>query len=160
RVRLAPLLDGGGQERGLRGGTLNVPAIVGMGAAFEIAGAEGKAEAQRLRRLRDRFEAALHEHLPDVRINGAGARRLPQTSNITFPGTRAAPLMLALRDLAVSTGSACSSGSGRPSHVLKAMGLDDADALATIRFSLGRFTTEEEIEHAIRHTARAVAASR
>ena len=156
RVRLLPLIDGGGQEQGVRGGTLNVPGIVGMGAALEIAHAEQDADAARLEALRDRFEVALLENLPDVQINGQTAPRLPQTANVTFRGVEAAKLMLALRDLAVSTGSACSSGSGKPSPVLKAMGLSDEDALAAIRFSLGRFTTAGEIDYAIEHVVAAV----
>ncbi len=160
RVRLLPLIDGGGQERGLRGGTLNVPGIVGMGAALEIACREMDAEAARLQALRDRLETALLERLPDVQINGREAPRLPQTSNVTFAGARATPLMTALRDLAVSSGSACTSGSGKPSHVLKAMGRSDEDALASLRFSLGRFTTAEEIDHAVVHVVQAVETQR
>lgn len=156
RVRLLPLLDGGGQERGLRGGTLNVPGIVGMGAALELAQAEQHAEAARLAALRDRLEAALLSRLPEAQVNGQGAPRLPQTANITFKGLEAAKLLLALRHLAVSTGSACTSGSTRPSHVLTAMGLPPEDALAAIRFSLGRFTTAEEIDYAIEHIVEAV----
>ncbi len=156
RVRLVPQIDGGGQERGRRGGTLNVPGIVGLGAALELADAERPAESARLGTLRDRFEAALLDRLPDVQVNGRAALRLPQTSNVTFRGVRADRLMLGLRDLAVSTGSACSSDSVRPSHVLRAMGLSDEDARATIRFSLGRFTTAEEIDHAIGQVIAAV----
>ena len=156
RVRLLPLVDGGGQERGLRGGTLNVPGIVGMGAALEIAHAERTTDAARLEALRDRFEAALLDNLSDVHVNGQAAPRLPQTANVAFRGVEAAKLVLALRDLAVSTGSACTSGSGKPSHVLQAMGLPDEDALATIRFSLGRFTTAEEIDYTIEHVLNAV----
>jgi len=156
RVRLVPLMDGGGQEHGLRGGTLNVPGIVGMGAALEVARAALPEEAGYLETLRNRFEAALSDRLPDVQVNGQAAPRLPQTANITFHGVEAARLVLALRDLAVSTGSACSSGNNRPSHVLKAMGLSDAEAVATIRFSLGRFTTPEEIDYASDHVVAAV----
>ena len=156
RVRLLPLIDGGGQEQGSRGGTLNVPGIVGMGAALEIAHAECDADAARLIALRDRFEAALVDHLPDVYVNGQTTPRLPQTANVTFRGVEAAKLVLALRGLAASTGSACTSGSGKPSHVLKAMGLSDDDALASIRFSLGRFTTAGEIDYAIEHVVAAV----
>lgn len=156
RVRLLPLLDGGGQEGGLRGGTLNVPGIVGMGAAAALVMDEREAEAARLRGLRDRFEADVQAALPGVRINGAGAPRLPQTSNLTVPDVRANNLIAALRDLAISTGSACSSGSGKPSHVLKAMGLTDEAAQSTLRFSLGRFTTGEEIDHAVEQVVSAV----
>lgn len=155
RVRLVRHIDGGGQERDLRGGTLNVPGIVGMGAAIEIVGAEVEEDAARLCALRDRFESEVQAALPDIQINGHAAPRLPQTSNITFPGIAADKLILALRDLAVSTGSACSSGSKQPSHVLKAMGLTDEQARATLRFSLGRFTTDDEIDHAITHIVEA-----
>ena len=147
-MRLLPLVDGGGQENGLRGGTLNVPGIVGMGAAAVLAQDGLEAEAARLKVLRDRFEADVRAALPEVRVNGRDAPRLPQTSNLSFPDVRASNLVAALRDLALSTGSACSSGSGKPSHVLKAMGLSDAMAQSTLRFSLGRFTTDEEIDHA------------
>ena len=148
RVRLTPLIDGGGQEDGRRGGTHNVPAIVGMGAAAALAQEERPGEAERLERLRDRLEARLTDALPDARINGAAAPRLPQTTNVTFPGTRAEDLMLALRDVACSSGSACASASPRPSHVLTAHGLSEADARATLRLSLGRFTTETAVDHA------------
>ncbi|HMB90532.1 MAG TPA: cysteine desulfurase family protein, partial [Rhodothermales bacterium] len=158
RVRLVRHIDGGGQERGLRGGTLNVPGIVGVGAAIEIVGAELDKDAARLRALRDRFENELQAALPDIQINGHAAPRLPQTSNITFPGVPSDKLVLALRDLAVSTGSACSSGANKPSHVLKAMGLSDEQARASLRFSLGRFTTDDEIDHAIPHVVEAVQA--
>ena len=156
RVRLVPQVDGGGQERNLRGGTLNVPGIVGMGAAIEIAVAALDEEAARLRALRGRLESELQTALPGIQINGHTAPRLPQTSNITFPGVPADKLILALRDLAVSTGSACSSGSGKPSHVLKALGLSDEQARASLRFSLGRFTTDAEIDYAIPHIVEAV----
>lgn len=145
RVRLVPQVDGGGQEEGLRAGTLNTPGIVGLGAAVAVAMQEREAEAGRLRVLRDRFEEQLLAEISGVRINGAGAPRLPHTSNVTFPGVKSAHLVAALRDLAMSTGSACSSGTGAPSHVLKAMGLSDAEAYATLRISLGRSTTEEEM---------------
>ncbi len=150
RVRLAPLLDGGGQEGGLRGSTLNVPGIVGMGAAATLAREALPEEADRLRALRDRMEAAFLEAHPGARINGGDAPRLPQTASVTFPGVRADRLMARLRALALSPGSACSSGSGKPSHVLKALGLSDDDAAATLRFSLGRFTTEAEATFALR----------
>ena len=160
RVRLLPLLDGGGQERGARGGTLNVPGIVGMGAALKLAQAEMNRDATRLQRLRDHLETALIDRLPAVRINGREAPRLPQTANVTFGGTEAAKLLVALRDVAVSSGSACTSGSNKPSHVLRAMSLPDEDALAALRFSLGRFTTADEIDYAIDHIVAAVEALR
>jgi cysteine desulfurase len=160
RVRLVPLLDGGGQEGGLRGSTLNVPGIVGMGAAAALAREALPEEAPRLRALRDRMEAAFLEAFPGVRVNGRAAPRLPQTANVTFRGVRADRLMTRLRTLALSPGSACSSGSGRPSHVLKALGLSDEDAAATLRFSLGRFTTEAEVDFAIGAVREAVEALR
>jgi len=156
RVRLEPLIHGGGQEGGLRGGTLNVPALAGMGAAAELAQEHRSEDAARLEALRDRFEKHLKAEIPDVRINGAGTERLPQTANVTFPGVRAETLESELRDLAVSTGSACSTGSKAPSHVLKAMGLTDAEARATLRFSLGRPTTEEEVQFAAERVTEAV----
>jgi len=148
RVRLVPLLDGGSQENGLRGSTLNVPGIVGMGAAAALAFAEEEADRVRLAPMRDRMERAFMKALPGVKINGYDVPRLPQTSNITFVGLRAAKLMAELRELAVSAGSACATGSTNPSHVLKALGLSDEEAAATIRFSLGRFTTAEAVDYA------------
>jgi cysteine desulfurase len=154
RVRLEPLIHGGGQEEGLRGGTLNAPALAGMGAAAALA--EEHRDAERLGRLRDRFEEHLRGALPGVQINGAGTERLPQTASVTFGGVRAEHLESELRGLAVSTGSACSTGTQAPSHVLKAMGLSDAEARATLRFSLGRPTTEEEIQFAAERVTEAV----
>lgn len=160
RVRLTPLIHGGGQEDGLRGGTLNAPALVGMGAAAELAQERRADDADRLKRLRDRFERRLEDELGNVRVNGAEAERLPQTSSVTFPGVRAEKLESRLRDLAVSTGSACSTGAHEPSHVLKAMGLSDEDARATLRFSMGRPTTAEEMEFAAECVIEAVRALR
>jgi len=146
RVQIAPLIYGGGQERGLRGGTLNVPAIVGMGKAAQLAHQCLREEAQRLSTLRDTLEHTLKKHFPALRINSAEAPRLPQTSSLTFPGIRADQLATHTRTLAFSAGSACTSASGKPSHVLKAMGLTDEQALSTVRLSLGRFTTPEDIK--------------
>lgn len=148
RVRLVPLIDGGSQEQGLRAGTTNVPGIVGFGAAARIALEEGEEEAANLTVLRNRFEKRVVEGLPFVKINGKDAPRLPHVSNLAFPGVTSAKLVTELRDLAMSTGSACSTGGGNPSHVLKAMGLSDEDAFATLRISLGRFTTSEEVDFA------------
>ena len=156
RVRLTPLVHGGGQEDGLRGGTLNAPALAGMGAAAERARERRAEDAERLRRLRDDFEERLRAELPDVQINGAEAERLPQTASVTFEGVRAEKLESELRDLAVSTGSACSTGAQAPSHVLTAMGRSEAEARATLRFSLGRPTTEEEIQFAAERVTEAV----
>ena len=149
RFRLSPLIDGGGQESGLRGGTLNVAGIVGLGAAAERANRFQESEGYRLASLRDRFEQSLTDALPDIRINGLTTERLPQTSNITFRGMTSQRLIPLIRQLAVSTGSACSSGSGRPSHVLKAMGLSDEDALSSIRFSFGHYTTEDDLDRTV-----------
>jgi cysteine desulfurase len=155
RVKLVPLIDGGAQEEGLRSGTLNTPGIVGMGAAVAFAAVGMEAEAVRLGGLRDDFERVLMA-ATGVRINGAGASRLPHVSSIVFPGVRSARLVTELRELAMSTGSACSTGTGSPSHVLKAMGLSDDEAYATLRISLGRFTTAEEVRFAASRIAAVV----
>ncbi len=156
RVRVAPLLEGGGQERGLRGGTLNVPGIVGMGAAFDIARVEQPRDAERLSRLRDNLETTLERRLPDICVNGSEVPRLPQTSSITFGGVNASTLLAALRNVALSAGSACAAGSSKPSHVLRAMGLAREDAAATLRISLGRPTTQDEVGFATREIILAV----
>ncbi|MDX1741719.1 MAG: aminotransferase class V-fold PLP-dependent enzyme, partial [Rhodothermales bacterium] len=148
-TRITPLLDGGSQEKGLRSGTLNVPGIVGIGAAASIAHDRLMVDLKRLQDLRDRLERELTGVIDGLIVNAATADRLPQTSSLTFPAVRAANLLTELRGLALSAGSACASGTGKPSRVLKAIGLSDADALATIRFSLGRFTTEEQVDKTI-----------
>lgn len=155
-LRLVPLLDGGGHEQGLRSGTLNVPAIVGMGIAAELAIQELTQEGARLQNLRDRLEQELQAAWPDLRINGQGAPRLPQTSSVTIPGVQADRLLATVRTLALSAGSACGSGRGQPSHVLRAMGLSPTDARCTIRISLGRFTTEADIDYALEQLIAAV----
>ncbi|MCC7335890.1 MAG: cysteine desulfurase [Pirellulaceae bacterium] len=147
--KFEPLIVGGGQERGLRGGTLNVPGIVGFGEACRIAKEEMESDNQRIVQLRDRLEATLMTELPDIWINGAGAERLCNTSNIGFRGVDARTMIRDMHDIACSTKSACSSGDSRPSHVLKAIGLTDDEAYSCIRFSLGRFTTEQEIDYAL-----------
>ncbi|MEM1095234.1 MAG: cysteine desulfurase family protein [Bacteroidota bacterium] len=148
-VRLAPLLNGGGQERGMRGGTLNVPGIVGLGAAFELAAQHLSEDAERLSRLRDGFENRLQAAVLGIRVNGGGAQRVPNTANIGFPDGVEGPLLMAgLRNVAVSSGSACSSGSGKPSHVLTAMGLSAEAAKRSVRFSLGRPTTQADLDGA------------
>jgi cysteine desulfurase len=145
RTSLEALIPGGGQEGGLRAGTLNVAGIVGFGEACRLAGLEMAGEAARLCSLRDRLEAGLMSAFPGIRVNGAGDR-LPNTSNLVFPGVDARILIRDMHDVAVSTRSACASGSAEASHVLKAMGLGDEDAFASIRFSLGRSNTEAEID--------------
>ena len=149
--RIEPIFRGGQHERGLRPGTENVPGIVGMGKAAELARqhlAEGSA---RIAALRDRFECALCETIPGIRVNGDRAKRVCNTTNITVPGASGESLVIALdlQGIACSTGAACSSGAIEPSHVLLAIGLSDEDARSSIRFSLGRTTTASEIDRAI-----------
>jgi cysteine desulfurase len=148
---LAPLIHGGGHERGLRSGTLNVPAIVGFGAAAALCGAEMSAESARLAALRDRLLTGLRAAAGEVLVNGAlgPAVRLPHNLNVAFPGVEGSALLMAMTDIAVSSGAACSSASAEPSHVLRALGLSDADAKASLRFGLSRFTTAEEVDFVI-----------
>jgi cysteine desulfurase len=191
---LAPSIHGGGHERGLRSGTLNVPAIVGFGEAAAICGREMPAESVRLAGLRDRLLAGLRERIDDVRVNGpeptafdptasdpaavdlaaldpaardsrGGASaseltRLPHNLNVAFPGVEGASLLMALTDVAVSSGAACSSASAEPSHVLRALGLPDDLAKASLRFGLGRWTTAEEVDFAAGRVADIVASLR
>jgi cysteine desulfurase len=159
-IRLTAQMQGGGHERGLRSGTLNVPGIVGMGEAARIGLREMGEEARRCTRLRDRLVEGIMAQLDDVRVNGHPTDRLPNNANIMFSGTRAERLMMEMKDLAVSSGSACSTGSPEPSHVLRAIGLPKEEILASIRFGLGRFTTEEEIEYAINRIVSTVKAAR
>jgi cysteine desulfurase len=148
RVRLAPLFSGGGQERGLRSGTLPAPLIVGLGVACRIAAAEMAEEAARLASLRDALYRRLAEALPGLRLNGSATARLPGNLNLTFPRTEAAELMARACDLCVSTGSACSSAEIEPSYVLRALGLTDDEAARTLRIGLGRFTSAADIDYA------------
>jgi cysteine desulfurase len=150
RVRLVAQMDGGGHERGYRSGTLNVPGIVGFGKAAEIAMAEREAEAARLLRLRERLRQGIEAGLDLVTVNGSLEHRLPGNLNLSFAYVEGEALMMAVKDVAVSSGSACTSASLEPSYVLRAMGVPDDLAHASIRFGLGRFNTEEEVEHAIR----------
>lgn len=150
-VELTAQIDGGGHERGRRSGTLNVPAIVGLGKACEIAAEKRLHEAYRLSALCDHLEKRVLAEVPGTFVNGNVFNRLPHVVNICFEGFDGEDLLLKLKDIAVSTGSACTSASVEPSHVLKAMGLTDDQAYASLRFSLGRFTTTEEIAHAIEH---------
>jgi len=144
-VAIEPLLDGGGHERGLRSGTLNVPGIVGFGVAAEIAAAGLAAEAARVAALRDRLLEGLREKVGGVTVNGSLARRLPNNLHVSFDGIEGEALLMALGDLAVSTGAACSSASDEPSHVLAALGVDEPRSRASIRFGLGRGNTAEEV---------------
>jgi cysteine desulfurase len=155
-IRLTPLSDGGGHERGLRSGTLPVPLIVGLGLALEIATRERAEEAARLIALRERLFEGILGRLSDIRLNGHPVDRLPGNLNLSFPGVDGEALMMAMRDVAVSSGSACSSANPEPSHVLLAMGLSEDLARASLRFGLGRFTTAEEVEFAAQEVAAAV----
>jgi cysteine desulfurase len=146
RLRLAPILHGGGHERGRRSGTLPVPLIVGFARAVELALADLDAEAKRLAGLRDYLWARLSAGLPGVRRNGHATRRLPGNLHVAFEGVEADALIAALREFALSAGSACASGSGEPSHVLRAIGLPDALARGALRVGLGRSNTLEQVD--------------
>jgi cysteine desulfurase len=156
RVRLAPLLDGGGHEGGLRSGTLNVPGIVGFGAACEIARKEMAGEAARLGKLRDRLWEGLRSQLDHLTLNGHPERRLPGNLNVSFRFVESESLILALEGIAVSSGAACTTAKVEPSHVLKALGLPEDLARASVRFGLGRTTTEGEIDLVIERVVAAV----
>jgi cysteine desulfurase len=155
RVRLEPILYGGGHEGGLRSGTLAVAPIVGLGVALDVCLANREPEAKRLRELRERLWARLSE-LGGVRLNGHAEHRLPGNLNVSFEGVDIDKLLLALPDVAVSTGSACSSAKPEPSHVLRALGLSEAEARASLRFGLGRSTTAAEIDAASSRVAEEV----
>lgn len=150
RVKVTSQMDGGGHERGMRSGTLNVPGIVGMGKAAELAKKEMHEDAERLSKLRDKLESSLASALEEVYINGNVEHRMPHVTNISFKHVEGEGLMMTFnQNIAVSSGSACTSASLEPSYVLIALGLGDDLAHSSIRFSLGRFTTEEEIDTAI-----------
>ncbi len=149
RVEIEARMDGGGHERGLRSGTLNVPGIVGLGAACAICAKEMDAEAERTEALRDRLKDGLFSRLDGLTVHGGMSRRLPNNLNVGFAGVDGESLLMALNDLAVSSGSACTSELPEPSHVLRALGVEDKLAGASLRFGLGRFTTAEEIDFAV-----------
>ncbi len=155
-VRLPAQMDGGGHEREMRSGTLNVPGIVGLGEACAICRRDMDAEAARLKRLRDRLREALEANLDDVAVNGSPQHRLPHNLNISFAHVEAEALMMGMAGVAVSSGSACTSATMEPSYVLRAMGIDDAAARTAIRFGLGRFNTEEEVDLAAAQVVEAV----
>ncbi len=155
RVKVTAQMDGGGHERGMRSGTLNVAGIVGFGKAAEICRLEMDAEAKRLAALRDKLQSSLLE-LEESYVNGNIEHRLPHVANISFKYVEGEGLMMAMKDLAVSSGSACTSASLEPSYVLKSLGLSDDLAHSSIRYGLGRFTTEEEVDYAIQVTKKAV----
>jgi cysteine desulfurase len=147
RVLLAPLIDGGGHERGMRSGTLNVPGIVGFGKAAELCKQEMEQDTKRLSALRDRLNQRLHKGLDEIYINGSMEHRLPHNLNISFAYVEGESLLMGINDVAVSSGSACTSASLEPSYVLKALGAGDDLAHSSIRFGLGRWTTEEEVDY-------------
>jgi len=149
RARLVAQMDGGGHERGYRSGTLNVPGIVGMGKACAIAQAELPAESARLLALRERLRAGIERRVERATVNGSLAHRLPGILNVSFACVEGEALMLAMKDVAVSSGSACTSASLEPSYVLRAMGVPDELAHASLRFGLGRFNTAEEVDYAV-----------
>lgn len=155
-VRLAPIIDGGGHERGMRSGTLNVPGIVGFGRACEIAQQELAEESVRIAALRDRLRDHLLAELDGLAINGSMERRLPGNLNISFGSVDGETLMTAVREMAVSSGSACSSDKVDHSHVLKSLGLSDEQAGSSLRFGIGRFNTEAEIEYVAARVVEAV----
>jgi cysteine desulfurase len=155
RVKVTAQMDGGGHERGMRSGTLNVPGIVGLGKACELARLEMDSDAKRLSAMRDRLESSLLE-LEESYVNGSREHRLPHVTNISFTYVEGEGLMMGVKDLAVSSGSACTSASLEPSYVLKALGLSDDLAHSSLRFGLSRFTTDEQIDYAINHVKEAV----
>ncbi|MGB2627161.1 MAG: IscS subfamily cysteine desulfurase [Candidatus Acidiferrum sp.] len=149
RVQLSAILDGGGHERGMRSGTLNVPGIVGLGKACEIAQKEMAEESVRLKALRDRLRTKLEAKLDETFINGSWEHRLPHNLNMSFAYVEGESLLMGINDIAVSSGSACTSATLEPSYVLKALGVGEDLAHTSIRFGLGRFTTEEEVDYVV-----------
>src|SRR5262249_6576361 len=149
RVRLEALIHGGGQERGMRSGTLPTPLIVGLGEACAIAEKEMGAETERLKYLRDRMYNKIREQLPEVFLNGDLEQRIPGNLNISFAYVEGEGLMMGIKDLAVSSGSACTSASLEPSYVLRALGVEEELAHTSLRLGIGRFTTEQDIDYAV-----------
>lgn len=157
RVKVTAQMDGGGHERGMRSGTLNVPGIVGFGKAAEIAKAEMHQDAERLSKLRDRLEKAFQDNLEEVYVNGSRQSRMPHVTNISFKHVEGEGLMMTFnQNIALSSGSACTSASLEPSYVLVALGLGDDLAHSSLRFSLGRFTTDEDIDYVIEKVSEGV----
>jgi cysteine desulfurase len=157
RVRLTPLIEGGGHERGFRSGTLNVPGAVALGKACEICRAEMTEESKRVAALRDILEQGILSSIEEVYVNGHPERRLPGITNMSFAYVEGEALMMGMRDVAVSSGSACTSATLEPSHVLRAIGVDDGLAHTSVRYGLGRFNTLDEVRHVIEATRKAVA---
>src|SRR5438876_136973 len=149
RVQITAQMDGGGHERGMRSGTLNVPGIVGMGEACGICQQEMPEESKRLRHLRDKLRSTFERELDEVFINGSMEHRLPHNLNMSFAYVEGESLLMGINDIAVSSGSACTSATLEPSYVLKALGVGEDLAHTSIRFGLGRFNTEEEVDYVI-----------
>jgi cysteine desulfurase len=149
RVQLSAIIDGGGHERGMRSGTLNVPGIVGFGKAAELCQQEMVAETERMRRLRDRLKDSVMSQLDETYINGSMVHRLPHNINISFAYVEGESLLMGINDVAVSSGSACTSATLEPSYVLKALGVGEDLAHTSIRFGIGRFNTEEEVDYVV-----------
>jgi cysteine desulfurase len=149
RVKLTPIIDGGGHERGMRSGTLNVPGIVGFGAAAELARLEREKDYQHEKYLRDKLKDGIFNNLDEVYLNGHPEKRLPNNLNVSFAYVEGESFIMGLKDVAVSSGSACTSASLEPSYVLKALNVGDDLAHSSIRFGLGRFNTEEEVDYVI-----------
>jgi cysteine desulfurase len=147
RVRITPIIDGGGHERGMRSGTLNVTGIVGFGAAAEIAAKEMNEEAERLREMRNKLQAGLFERLDEVYLNGHPTERLPGNLNVSFAYVEGESLLMGINDVAVSSGSACTSATLEPSYVIRALGTNEELAHSSIRFGIGRFNTDEEVDY-------------
>jgi cysteine desulfurase len=156
RVRLVAQVDGGGHERGMRSGTLNVPGIVGLGKACEICQAEMEEESRRLTGLRDRMIRSITTRIPDAYLNGHPTNRLPHNVNISYAYVEGESLLMGLKEVALSSGSACTSASLEPSYVLKSLGVGDELAHSSIRYGLGRFNTAEEVDYVIEHTVETV----
>src|SRR5438445_718551 len=156
RVQLASIIDGGGHERGMRSGTLNVPGIVGFGKAAELCQNEMAQEGERLRALRERLKEGIFKGLDEVYINGSMAYRLPNNLNVSFAYAEGESLLMGINDVAVSSGSACTSAKMEPSYVLKALGVGEDLAHSSIRFGLGRFNTQEEVDYVIQRVVEVV----
>jgi cysteine desulfurase len=156
RVRLAAQIDGGGQERFLRSGTLNVPGIVGLGTACVLCEEELGGKPSLPAELRDKLEDGLKKTIPDIQINGHPTKRLPNTTNISFKGVEAVSILNNAPDIAASASSACESGTSGSNYVLRAMGVDEDSASSSLRFSMGRFTTEKEIDYAVEQISSSV----
>jgi cysteine desulfurase len=156
RVRLSPQMDGGGHERGMRSGTLPVPLIVGFGKAIELCEQEMPAEAKRMAAMRDRLQDGIMKALEEVYLNGHPVHRLPNNLNVSFAYVEGESLLMGLKEIALSSGSACTSATLEPSYVLRALGVGSDLAHSSIRFGLGRFNTDEEVDYTIKRIVEVV----